>query len=254
MNFAVLEEMGQKDTRLDEVEEGIRILNWSFRQLIIELKAKYPQYENIATSTFFRWRNGETTGRQKPWVDDILVLIRESLTKLSTPLILRENSRNLYGIKDGKDSASGPLSYDLSKLLETINVSLRVIKVGAPWSAKGIDKVNVKLSAMLSAGVEHILINGDLNQIKSGSVITFAATTYPQDGIYLLWREKEGDQCLIGWIPFDHPTSIHTSSGTVYPVADWSPVGYAVCVSWGPGEVKSQMRADTAGIGPHTRI
>lgn len=252
MHLGVLHLMGQKDSRLTEIEEGISALNWTFNQLITELKSRYPQYAEIANSTFFRWRNGETTGSRKPWAVDCLSMVRADL---STRGISASNSRHLYGIHGDQDSARTALDFDITKLMDTINVSIDVIKVGSPWTAKGIRTVNIKLSTMLGTAVEHILIDGDLNQIKSGSAISFSSSSYEAVEVYLLFRHKvQPEQGLIGWIPSLHPTSIQCSQDSSVPLADWKVIGYAVCVSWGPGEDKSQMRIDRNGIGPHTRI
>lgn len=241
--------MAEKDLRLDEIEEGLRILRWSFQELINNVK-QMPEHRKLADSTFYRWRNGESKGRKK-YASDALDLVRSEIQKLSPNDPQIKNSRHFSGNNEDQDSARGFTTDEISSARKLIAFKCRVVKTGAPWSAKQVADVTIRLSALLGAASTHIVIEGNLENIKSGSCISFYETDYDETGIFLLFKNRQDpDLGLIGWINPISPNQIQIGNQKTLPVDEWSVIGYAYCVSTGYGEIKKQLRINLDGIGP----
>ncbi|MBS1725384.1 MAG: hypothetical protein JST51_01590 [Armatimonadetes bacterium] len=184
---------------------------------------------------------------------DSAILLQEATVIAQSGKKPIEKQTDVY-YNPNHDSASGFSVNDLSAAFDTLKATVRSVPIGTAWSAKNIGTLTVEVSALLGAASEKISLVGDLENIKSGSIVVFQATSDPIPGLYLLFSSRtDQDLRMLGWINGARPTQIQTGVNT-YDLADWEPIGYAIAVAWGPGPRKNNVKIGLDGLGPMSQI
>lgn len=250
------------DPRANPLEIRRDAIGLSYQKIADEMKSRF----NVLTSkqTIRSWLTGKYAPKNDAiWTNIELILFeREGILasqaqKFSTSdqqAVLRETS--VY-YNSEMDSARGLSLADMGKLAaSSITASVTLLSGSSSWSAKS-ETVKLRLSALLGAASIHIVIGKDYENLRKGSVLSFAPTDIAEPGLYLVFQAAEPgneDQYLLGIIKPTQSTTIHGIDGDPYSLSDWRPIGYAIAASWGPGDEKRSVRIEMGGIGPMTRI
>lgn len=218
---------------------------------------------SISHTSLAKWLSGTVSPSDSSMWSKIDSIIKaeesqrkEESDKFSTPVGLTVVRETAVYYNPEKDSASGVSLTEIGKLATISNIAVTTpIKVGFAWSAKSVT-VKFRLGALLGAASEHIVLDKDFENLRAGWVVSFAPTDYADHGIFLLFEnQKDGDpDYLFGWINTSHPTSIQAGNGLSYDLSDWKVVGYAIAVSWGPGDEKRSIRIEMGGVRPTDRL
>lgn len=201
----------------------------------------------VRHSTLNSWKSKPDTKihtNSNSKVDAVLAILLEEERKLSTST---QKSRQSSTNPSHTQSTLANLdSAQLERLVAAeaeIEFKAMIVPVNQVWSAKSVmTKIKVGSAYPGAAGLA-IQLDGQLGNIRQGSVLIFRESDYADpEGKYLLFQSlSDPDSQLIGWIDKEKSGTLIQTVGGEFPLNEWKVTHLAFAVMWGSQKLLSSM-------------
>lgn len=188
----------------------------------------------------------ETTNKQ--WIPLAIAALKEKLDQQENVI------RELISPYDVKDKEPQKQDASFLHLLHRVRRKVQVISMGKSWRDDEVQLVEVITNPMMASSEIVIMVKEDTYNLTKGMAIAFIPFDYPEPGKWLLFQsQKDAQEKVFGFIDGNDPTNIQTGSKPV-PLSEWTVIGMAFSIAWGPGNEKLAGIYNPQGLGPMSRI
>jgi hypothetical protein len=221
-----------RDPRMDELESLIIESGVSINAL--------GKAVGVAHTTIAHWLAGENkrTNPNKDWITPALAYLKESIREKQQKFSTQDrNSRQdstFSGTMETKDSAS---IVDFESLFRPRNLKALIVNLNDRWSAKSATVKVLVVSALPGAAGLIVQIDEPFHEWNRGTAIFCKETSYPTEGIYLLFESLENEgEYVIGWVDESGKGTPYMSPIGALDPKLWKVAFYPFAAGSGPGD------------------